>query len=191
MKSIQKKTIVEAICIIITASILGLGVNTFHPKGVQITSKRPPLEFATDSVFAYDLPNAEIKVNQINGAKKQEIIEVPVIVNTEQILQWIANDQALLLDARSEQKFQKEHIPKAQNLPFDYLSDYEQKAKSLPKDKWLICYCDGPPCELAESLAYELVNMGYKMVAIYYDGIKAWKQTGNVVQRKERPQDAK
>ena len=184
MKNFPKHVIIEAIWIILIASIIGFTVNKFHPKGIKITAKRPPLKFAADTVFAIDLPTANIKIDQ-------HLVQEPLIVNTKQVLQLIANNQAVLIDARYKAEYLKAHIQNAQNIPFESLTEYEEELKSLPHNKWLICYCEGPPCDLGELLAYELINVGYKSVAIYHDGINAWRKSGNIVQGKENDKNAK
>lgn len=190
MKIITKQILKEAIWIFIIASILGFTINKFHPRSVKISSKRPPLEYAADTLFAQDLPLANIQIDQENVAEKQNIIEGPLIVNTKQVLQLIANRKALLLDARSKEEYLKGHIPNAQNLPFENLSEYEEQLTTMPKDKWLVCYCDGPHCDMGELLAYELINLGYELVASYNDGMNAWKKSGNVLQEKQNDKNA-
>ena len=54
---------------------------------------------------------------------------------------------------------------------------------SLPKDNWLICYCDGPQCDLSELLAYQLMELGFEKVAIYHEGIEGWIKANKAVEK--------
>ena len=185
MKENLFKAIQEAIWILIIAITLGLVINIFHPKSVKISIKRPLLQFAPDTVLAQDLPAASITVN---GAKKNDnTIETaePLLITTSQVLQLKENDLVIFLDARAKVEFLKSHIPGAQNIPCKNLTEYKTKIDSLPHDKWLICYCDGPPCDQAELLANELMIAGYELVAVYFDGLNGWKNSGNEVGGRE------
>ena len=185
MKNRHKQSAKEAILILVLASVFGFVVNQIHPKAVKITGKRPSLEFAADTVLALNLPIANIKNDQGEHVEKQNVIEKPLIINTTQVLRLLTARQAILIDARSKEEYLKMHISEAQNLPFESLPDYITEINSLPYDKWLICYCDGPPCELGEQLAYVLFDAGYQKAAIYYEGLKAWKKAGYNLQGRE------
>jgi len=179
------KAIQEAKWIFVIASFLGLVVNTFHSKGVQITNKRPSLKFAPDTDLAQDLPNMSVTVDESRTPENKNKTTEPLLITTAQVLQLKENDQALVLDARTRAEFLQAHIPDAQNLPYKNLSEYNTKLDSLPQDKWLVCYCNGPPCDQADFLAHELILAGYELVAVYFDGLNGWKKSGNKIEGKE------
>lgn len=185
MKILPKQSLIEAICIIFIASIVGFCVNTFHPKKVKITASRPPTEFAEDTIPSEALPDVGINLHN-----NEDPIEEPVFVTKEQILKLLKKNQALLLDARSQKEYQKNHIPEAANLPYDALIENKGILKTLPDGKWLVCYCDGPGCDTAELLAYELIFAGYKMIAVYRAGLEGWKNSGNSRTEKEARSNA-
>jgi rhodanese-related sulfurtransferase len=178
----SKTTFKEAVFIIIIASILGISTNAINPKGVTITSNRPSLISAPDSIFAQDLPAINISDERLKDMTEPAVSGESILINTEQVHQLLIKDQARLLDARSEAEFQKEHIPNSINLPYESLSDYEEILRSLPQDKWLVCFCEGPPCDLGELLANELINAGYTRVVTYHEGLNAWKKAGRNVE---------
>lgn len=185
------KTIRQATLIFIMACCLGLIVNMFHPKGVKITSKRASLKFAADTVLAKDLPDVSVIVDGVKtNETKNETME-PLLITTAQVLQLKQSEQVLILDARTKTEFIKAHIPGALNLPFKNLTEYKTKIDSLPQDIWLVCYCDGPPCDQSELLAHELMIAGYVLVAIYDDGLKGWKKSGNEIEGKETAKNEK
>lgn len=185
MKWIPKFALQQGIIIIGLAAVIGLLVNSFHPKRVPLAFKRPPLKYAADSLFAADLPAVNIagQNDSIPLAPKQG--DELIIVNARQVRQLVLNQQAILLDARTPAEYEAGHLPGAMLLPFDLLYDYEQQLTTLPKDKWLICYCDGPTCDVGELLAKELLLREFEKVAVYQDGLNVWKKSYTIVKGKE------
>jgi len=176
MKWIPKTALRQSIFIIAIAAVIGLIVNAFHPRKAQLSLTRPPLEYAPDSLLAQDLPAVIIGADHDSVTLTPIENGEPVFVNTKQLQQLVDQHRAVLLDARSRAEYEAEHIPGAMHLPMDLLPDYEKQIDQLPRDKWLICYCEGPPCDLGEILAYELMLMDFKNVAVYRDGLDAWKK---------------
>ncbi len=167
-----KSLIKQALVIFIAAALMGLVTNFFHPKGVKISAKRPPLPVATDSVFAEKLPPVSIKDNESSSDSTNE--EIP-IVGYEQLASLLSEKKALLIDAREEYEFSAGHIPGAINIPYERYYEFEEQIARLPKDKWLICYCSGPPCDLGLLLAEELKLKNFPKVAFYEGGADDWK----------------
>ena len=170
MKLLPKKIIVEAIFIIILAVVLGFSSNQFHSNKIKISFSRPPIEFVEDNIAAQTLPDVEIN--------STESIE-PLFLRMKQVVTLLSKNQALLLDARSEKEYRKGHIPGARNFSPKAFLNNKNITETLPKDKWLICYCGGPSCDKAELLAYELIYAGYKKVAVYRGGFEEWKKRNN------------
>jgi len=185
MKEKVVKAIKEAAGIFIIAITLGLAINIIHPKGVKISIKRPSLKFAPDTVLAQDLPGVSVMIDGAKTIKNKIETAEPLLITTTQVVQLKENDLAIMLDARTRAEFLTSHIPGAQNIPGENLADYRTKIDSLPQDKWLICYCDGPPCDQAELLADELIIAGYELVAVYFDGLNGWKNSGKVIRGRE------
>lgn len=185
MKWIPKYALQQAIIITVLAAVIGLAVNSFHPRKVALASKRPPLKYAADSLFAEDLPSVNIIGQNDFIRLTPKPGEELIIVNAKQVRQLVSHQQGILLDARTPAEYEAGHLPGAMLLPFDLLYDYEQQLTALPKDKWLICYCDGPPCDLGELLAKELQLRDFEKVAVYQDGVNDWKKSYAVVKGKE------
>jgi rhodanese-related sulfurtransferase len=65
----------------------------------------------------------------------------------------------------------------ALSIPWD---DYEQRVDAVlgdvPKDAFLIAYCDGEGCSLSKELALALIAGGYKNVHILVNGWHLWLQ---------------
>ncbi len=185
MKWIPKHALRQGIIILIAATVIGLGVNSFHPRKVRLAFQRPPLQYAADSLFAEDLPSVNIAGQNDPVPPSPRASDELIIINVKQVRQLVLQRQAMLLDARTPVEYEAGHLPGAMILPFDLLYDYEEEIKKLPKDKWLICYCDGPPCDLAELLAKELLLRDFQKVAVYQDGINDWKKSYPVIKGKE------
>ena len=183
------KGIKQAAWIVLIAAMLGMIINLFHPRGVKISSKRPALKFAPDTVLAQDLPDVSVTVNDVN-TNNNEAAE-PMLITTAQVLQLKENNQAVIIDARSKAEFLNAHVPGAINLPYKNLSEYKSEIDSLPHDSWLICYCNGLSCDQAELLAHELTIAGYDLVAVYFDGLDGWKKAGNEISGKEAAKSEK
>lgn len=174
---LPKTALIEATLIILISSIIGLGVNSVHSRKVTISSERLPVPAASDSVLAEGLPDIHVSGDEGKSQLTEKATGNPIVVSTVQVRQMIARSQVILLDARSEEEHKAGSISGSINLPFENIFDYQEQLKSLPHDKWLVCYCDGPPCDLGELLAQELVNLGYSRVAYYQAGFDDWKKS--------------
>ena len=183
MNLFSSSHIKEAAGIFLIAAAIGLIVNLFHPNNIQITVKRPSLQFAPDTVLAQDLPGVSITQDGVGQTNQQQQVHEPLLITTAQVIQLQSSGQAIIIDARTEQEFFNAHIPGAENIPSKHVSEYKAKLDSLPQEKWLVCYCDGDPCDQAGLLASELVAAGYPLVAVYFDGLNGWKKSGYEIKK--------
>ena len=108
----------------------------------------------------------------IGGEETQEV----TVISYEQLIRLLKEKEIQLIDARSKEGYLEGHIPGAINIPYEQYFDYEEQISNFPEDKWLVCYCDGPPCELGAQMAEELKLRDFKKVAVYRGGINDWKQ---------------
>ena len=180
------KAIQQAVWIFLIAVLLGFAANIFHPENVKITRKRSSLKFVPDTVLAQDLPSVSVTIDGATPNENKIETSEPLLITTAQVVQLRENDLALILDARSKAEFLKSHILGAVSLPYEKLSKDKTKLDSLPQDKWLVCYCNGPPCDQSELLAHELIIAEYELVAVYFDGLNGWKNSGNEVGGRDR-----
>ena len=79
----------------------------------------------------------------------------------------------VLLDTRSHDDYDKEHLPGARSLPSDHVGkdmerDYSHEAK-------IVTYCKDPACESSVIAARKLERYGFKNVAEFRGGIAEWK----------------
>ncbi len=156
--------------LIILSIVLGLIVNGVHPRRVTISFHRPVMMAADDSVFSRILHEDD---QGGKGGNDQSGIQ---FIHTRQLTSLLQKKMAVVLDARNEAEFKTAHIPQAIHLPFENFFAYMEVVESLPRDRWLVTYCDGPPCDLSHLLAQELINAGFKWVAIYDEGLNGWRR---------------
>jgi len=180
---LQPQLLRQAFYIIVIATALGLVVNQFHPHKVVVTTKRPALNFAPDTGRAQNLPVVTIAGNEVEDSAPQEA-EL-VFVTTAQLKQLLNNGLVLLLDTRDSTAFEIAHIPGALNLPAGAMPQHCEQLDSLAGNSWLVCYCDGPPCDLAEQVARQLIARGYPLVAVYFEGLQGWTRAGYETARRE------
>ena len=102
---LEKSIVIEMLFILAVAALLGLVVNFINPKGITIAFTKPPTVYASDSLFvskSFGNPNlGDSLSSQPNLVKLKE----PVIISTQQVHFLIQRDQAVLIDARTEQEF--------------------------------------------------------------------------------------
>ncbi len=155
------KTLKEIICIVAISVVLGLLVNMFHPEPAVLSWERPlPL---------------------MNKSDGMEIGTDPAIISIDQLKDLIEKGNVLIIDARLPEEYNVGHIPDAINVSFDLLGEHVQKILQEPRDRALVTYCDGPPCEKSVVLATELKSLEFTKVYVFYDGLEDWIGNGNRV----------
>jgi rhodanese-related sulfurtransferase len=81
-----------------------------------------------------------------------------------------------LLDVRTRNDYDREHIKGAKSLPLD---EIEESAASIVRpDDVIIVYCDSFVCSASTSASKILTRLGYKNVRDYKGGLREWKQSG-------------
>lgn len=161
----SRKTLFQAFFIAAISVILGFANHVVNPNRAKISKERPNAQITDDSTFEID------KISKIDG---------PVVLSKEQLLKLRQQDNVIIIDARSIDEYASGHIPDAINIPFEQLGDYIQQIDEFSHAKWLVPYCDGPPCEKGMELANILFEMGFEHVAYYDAGLEDWKTTEEV-----------
>jgi rhodanese-related sulfurtransferase len=83
----------------------------------------------------------------------------------------------LFVDARPATDYEFGHIPGAVNVPY---FEPEKHLDKLPKDKWIVTYCECPHAE-AGQVADALEKNGYTKVRVIDEGLQGWKDLGRSV----------
>ena len=105
----------------------------------------------------------------MNGKKETAVMSVDAAT----VHEWIANDEALLVDVRETSEFDKEHIPGAMLLP---LSSFDPELFPTMPGKKVVLHCAvGKRSETAGKM---LINEGYKGIIHMTGGLQEWKAAG-------------
>jgi len=80
-----------------------------------------------------------------------------------------------VIDARSNEAYQFEHIPGSINLPHRIMS--VENTQNLDKETLYVTYCDGIGCNASTKGAYNLTKLGFKVKELM-GGLDWWKRDG-------------
>jgi rhodanese-related sulfurtransferase len=87
----------------------------------------------------------------------------------------------IFVDARQQTDYEAAHIPGALSMPYFEMSEGAPEQANhmaqLPKDKWIVTYCECPHAE-AEQVADALLAHGYTMVKVIDEGLQGWEAQG-------------
>lgn len=134
--------------------------------------------------FGPDRPNIFSATLLESGERSEEI-------STAQLQQILADQSAVVLDARPYDEYAVSHIPGAANVSPKpgvsralYVSDVAEVGRLLGGDKSapVVLYCNGPFCGKVKRLSAELLEDGYTNVRRYQLGIPVWRALGGVTQ---------
>ncbi|MBI1389645.1 MAG: hypothetical protein GC154_14500 [bacterium] len=141
-------TFSQAAAILAAALLLGLAVNQ---------ASDAPLPLIRQPALAEDLP-------------------WPVVTGAE-VLEFVNQGAAIIIDARPAEDYALGHIPGAINLPFNEFDAYfEELGPSLPKDFPIVVYCGGGNCDDSHEVLYQLQARNFQDLSIYTEGWREWSQ---------------
>jgi len=86
----------------------------------------------------------------------------------------------VVIDARSKEAYQNEHIPGAINFPHRTMNQ-DSTAERLDRKLEYVTYCDGIGCNASTKGALKLAQLGYKVKELI-GGIDWWKRDGYSVE---------
>jgi rhodanese-related sulfurtransferase len=87
-----------------------------------------------------------------------------------------AGENIIVIDARSSDAYQKEHIPGAINIPHRKMS--EETTNDLNRAALVIIYCDGIGCNASTKGALNMTKLGF-LVKELIGGLDWWKRDGH------------
>lgn len=99
-----------------------------------------------------------------------------LIVSPERVFEWQQSDaEFVLIDARDEVQYAREHIPGAINLPY-----VEIRAGGLlpPRDQRVVVYCSSETCPISQYAYQALDQLGYQEIYDMRAGLQGWKDAG-------------
>jgi rhodanese-related sulfurtransferase len=155
-----KRSLLQALGIIIISGALGLGANGFRADGI------PLVERWTDTL-----------------AQKEQAAGFPAVSLAETV-DALTKNEALFLDARDADFYAFGHIPGAVNLPVhDFDRVFPGLKERIQAAPWVIVYCDGGGCEASVELTEKLFLAGINQVSVFYGGFQQWTESGQRVEK--------
>ena len=86
------------------------------------------------------------------------------------------NENVIVIDARSLQAYEAEHIPSAINIPHRQMS--QQSTAHLDKSALVVTYCDGIGCNASTKGALAMTKLGFRVKELM-GGLDWWKRDGH------------
>lgn len=86
-----------------------------------------------------------------------------------------AKSRMVILDTRATSWWRMGHIEGA--VPIPYYSDFDDIVDDLPRDVWIVGYCECPRAA-AVSTIRQLRRRGFDKTAVLYEGIQGWAALG-------------
>ena len=87
-----------------------------------------------------------------------------------------AGEHIIVIDARSPEAFQREHIPGAINIP--HRSMTTETTDQLDKTAVVVTYCDGIGCNASTKSALNMLQRGFRVKELI-GGLDWWKRDGH------------
>lgn len=86
-----------------------------------------------------------------------------------------AGENIIVVDGRSAEAYQQEHIPGAVNLPHRTIS--QEHLAHLDKAALYVTYCDGIGCNASTKTALKMLTLGFQVKELI-GGLDWWKRDG-------------
>ena len=87
-----------------------------------------------------------------------------------------SGENILVIDARSPEAYQREHIPGAINVPHRQMS--QESTKGLDRTALVVTYCDGIGCNASTKGALNMTRLGFRVKELI-GGLDWWKRDGH------------
>ncbi len=87
------------------------------------------------------------------------------------------NDRPVLINTLSGEAYRAKRIPGSINIPTNRIDRVENIVSD--KEQPIVVYCADVDCDASPKAADALVDMGYKQVKDFEEGLKGWKLSGN------------
>ena len=87
-----------------------------------------------------------------------------------------SGENIVVIDARSPEAYQKEHIPGAVNIPHRTMNT--ETTSSLDRSALVVTYCDGIGCNASTKGALNMARLGFQVKELI-GGMDWWKRDGH------------
>jgi len=91
-----------------------------------------------------------------------------------------AGENIIVIDARSPEAYQEEHIPGAVNIPHRKMSG--ETTKKFDRAALIVTYCDGIGCNASTKGALNMTKLGFRVKELI-GGLDWWKRDGHQTDR--------
>ena len=106
---------------------------------------------------------------------KQSTAQQSTLLEPQEFKEFLANNEVLLVDVRTPQEFNADHIENAVNINFLW-SDFEQNVQKLDTTKTLVIYCRSG--NRSSKSAEVFLNAGFSEVRDLKGGVLNWQKNG-------------
>lgn len=132
---------------------------------------------ATSEGAAAELPTASIPADALGCAAFTEGEELQIAMHDviKAIEDGCLKGQIQFVDARPQLDYESGHIAGAVNVPFH---SPQAHFATLPKDKWLVAYCECPNSEALQLANALTKDGGFTKVKYIAEGLAAWRDFG-------------
>jgi rhodanese-related sulfurtransferase len=87
-----------------------------------------------------------------------------------------AGEKIIVIDTRSPETFQREHIPGALNIPHRAMSP--ETTRHVDRNALVVTYCDGIGCNGSTKGALNMLKLGFRVKELM-GGLDWWKRDGH------------
>lgn len=109
---------------------------------------------------------------------KEDFPELVFISLPEAEEAW-SRQEAVFIDSRSQELFDRGHIPGAISVPLEDLKTGREDLLALiPEVPGIVIYCEGGSCQDSTDLARILEWRGFKNLKVFLGGWAEWQQSG-------------
>ena len=88
-------------------------------------------------------------------------------------------ERVVVLDVRSPEDYEAEHIPSALNIPHRTMSP--ETTQSLDRETLYVTYCDGIGCNGSTKGALKMARLGFKVKELV-GGLDWWRRDGHAIE---------
>ena len=145
--------------LVLGAFVLACVINTFRPNPLRWSYQQQPAGQA--------------------GANSHEP-EIPGSVELDE-LRHAGPGDVLIIDVRPSLFYKRSRIPHAINLAKESMARDYIVAEPILRNagtRRLVVYCSYESCEDAQTVALELIRLGFHRVAVFKGGWKSWQDAG-------------
>jgi rhodanese-related sulfurtransferase len=198
----RESVLLQSAGILFVSLFLGLTYNAISPKGIPILRSTPATIPLPDSLlFGPDDPKKEhsdttasspkvaVKPVKVDSSARKAPSTAPKVVPEKsadgmfvitiaQFERILARKQALVLDARNPDEFERGHITGARNIPFTRIEEHFEELLEIPRDTMIVVYCSDPDCPLGRELVRFMEQMDFKELLLFDAGWDGWVAAG-------------